>query len=272
MATEHSLGAGCCHRLQGEVTNEGQLALGFKEWDTHVGHSGLSGEGAYPLLTTRIIIFWVVEALLQDHVGPESRAQVLNSAPGVSGSLLCKMGTMSAALWGTHQWRQFHEDSALYPPLPLHSEDICIPGGDPLRGLRAGQGGPWARAQSPSSAGARPGTYLLGAELSQAQEEQPGIGRLPITATSGSLSIYRAVPARLPYPQAWGRGGGPGLGVVDLRPEGKREGGAPGHTETGARSKIRTGRFLTPRYTAKPQRHADSWQSPFHIPLTLIPP
>ena len=36
----------------------------------HVGHSGLSGEGAYPLLTTRIIIFWVVEALLQDHVGP----------------------------------------------------------------------------------------------------------------------------------------------------------------------------------------------------------
>lgn len=204
--------------------------------------------------------------------GPKSRAQVLNSALGVSGSLLCKMGTMPAALWVTHQRRQFHEDSALYTPLPLHSEDICIPGGDPLRGLRAGQGGPWARAQSPSSAGARPGTYLLGAELSQAQEEQPGIGRLPITATSGSLSIYRAVPARLPYPQAWGRGGGPGLGVVDLRPEGKREGGAPGHTETGARSKIRTGRFLTPRYTAKPQRHADSWQSPFHIPLTLIPP
>lgn len=47
---------------------------------------------------------------------------------------------------------------------------------------------------------------------------------------------------------------------------------AHGHTVVRARSKIRTSRFLTPRHIAKPQTHADSWQSFFHIPLTQIHP
>lgn len=85
-------------------------------------------------------------------------------------------------------------------------------------------------------------------------------------------------PPEVPHLQALREGGWGGSPTSGQR---GRKGGdrvstsalmATQQSVMGARSEIRMGSFLAPRYTAKPQTLAVSWRSCFHIPLTEIHP
>lgn len=218
---------------------------------------------------TTQVIFWMLEAL------PRHRVDQVKD-PGYE---LGKTG-MNASCFLRHTACSEVGERGPFHPLQPASEDICLPGWDPSAWATGGLR--WAWAWSPGSAGVWQGTCLGKAELShpeirrQSQEEQPGC-RDYLSQHLWKPLHLEGRPPKAP-PSSGLTGEGDSGAITNLRPEKQNRGRqsilvhSHSHTAIRARSKIRTGRSLTPRYTAKPQTHADSWQGPFHIPPLSDPP